>query len=62
MYLLLLSPVQANKDSYKSYQKEWIIPTDLTPGSYAFDFLEVAQTRRRPDLNVSETIKVNIID
>lgn len=58
----IYSPVAANKNSYKTYEKEWTVPADIIPGSYAFDFLEVAQTRRRPDLQVSETIKVHVVD
>lgn len=57
----IYSPVTANKDSYKTHEKQWTVPTDITPGSYAFDFVELVQTRRR-ELNATEMVKVNIVD
>ncbi|RCH90223.1 hypothetical protein CU097_005055 [Rhizopus azygosporus] len=54
-------PLAAKQDKYVTYTKQWTIPKDTTPGSYAFDFVETVQLRRGV-ITSSETVKVNIVD
>ncbi|GAA5816353.1 hypothetical protein MFLAVUS_009881 [Mucor flavus] len=54
-------PITALEDKYKTYSKQWTVPANLKPGSYAFDFVEVVQLRRGV-MTASETVNVNIVD
>ncbi|KAG1437101.1 hypothetical protein G6F56_013270 [Rhizopus delemar] len=54
-------PIAAKEDKYVTYTKAWTVPTNITPGSYAFDFVETVQLRRT-QITSSETVNVNIID
>ncbi|KAG0762787.1 hypothetical protein G6F16_001546 [Rhizopus arrhizus] len=54
-------PLAAKQDQYVTYTKQWTVPTNVTPGSYAFDFVETVQLRRG-EITSSETVKVNIVD
>ncbi|CDH51889.1 hypothetical protein RO3G_04726 [Lichtheimia corymbifera JMRC:FSU:9682] len=54
-------PVTAKNDKYVVHTKEWTIPKNTKPGSYAVDFVELVQFRRT-QITATETIKVNVVD
>ncbi|KAF7720707.1 hypothetical protein EC973_006316 [Apophysomyces ossiformis] len=54
-------PVAAKDNKYVTYTKQWTIPKNTKPGSYAVDFIEVVQGRRGR-FTATETVKVNVVD
>ncbi|KAG0737428.1 hypothetical protein G6F57_010844 [Rhizopus arrhizus] len=54
-------PVAAKENKYVTYTKKWTVPKGTKPGSYAVDFVELAQLRRG-QITVKETVKVNVVD
>ncbi|KAG0163181.1 hypothetical protein DFQ28_000301 [Apophysomyces sp. BC1034] len=54
-------PVTAKERKYVTYTKQWTIPKNTKPGSYAVDFIEEVQGRRGR-FTATETVKVNIVD
>ncbi|KAI8370551.1 uncharacterized protein BYT42DRAFT_582812 [Radiomyces spectabilis] len=54
-------PVTAKQDKFVTYKKQWTIPKNTKPGSYAVDFIELVQLRRGR-ITATETVKVNIVD
>ncbi|ORY90571.1 hypothetical protein BCR43DRAFT_464530 [Syncephalastrum racemosum] len=54
-------PVAAKTNKYVTYTKEWTIPEDTQPGSYALDFVELVQLRRT-QITSTETVKINVVN
>ncbi|KAG0182331.1 hypothetical protein DFQ28_009755 [Apophysomyces sp. BC1034] len=53
-------PVTAKEKTFVTYTKEWTIPKDTKPGSYAVDFVEDVQFRRSR-ITATETVPVNVV-
>ncbi|KAF7724815.1 hypothetical protein EC973_000700 [Apophysomyces ossiformis] len=53
-------PVAAKEKTFVTYTKQWIIPKDTKPGSYAVDFVEEVQFRRGR-ITATETVPVNVV-
>ncbi|CDS13246.1 hypothetical protein LRAMOSA05424 [Lichtheimia ramosa] len=60
-YIHKSCPVTAKNDVYVKYSKTWTVPEDITPGSYAIDFVEQVQFRRT-QITSTETVKINVVD
>ncbi|KAG2197044.1 uncharacterized protein EV154DRAFT_430242 [Mucor mucedo] len=54
-------PIAAEQSKFKTYTKQWTVPANTAPGSYALDFVETVQLRRGK-LTASETVKITIVD
>ncbi|KAI8876140.1 hypothetical protein K501DRAFT_289045 [Backusella circina FSU 941] len=54
-------PVTRKEDKYVTYSKEYLIPANAKPGSYALEFIEQVQARRN-DFTSKETVKINIVN